>query len=113
MRRSQDYQKQCFRIVVRILDAFHFDLTAAHDCKELAEQKIQRSEEFSNNEEQETEKGKQEDSAVNEDNEAEEDLAAVLEEAESSNEGNYERAAVLNLIYYFFDILMASFSVKV
>lgn len=29
MRSSHDYQKQCVRIVVRILDAFHFDLTMA------------------------------------------------------------------------------------
>ena len=31
MRLSHDYQKQCVRIVVRILDAFHFDLSLAQD----------------------------------------------------------------------------------
>ncbi|XP_061393934.1 small subunit processome component 20 homolog, partial [Musca vetustissima] len=37
MRSSHDYQKQCVRIVVRILDAFHFDLTLSQSDAETME----------------------------------------------------------------------------
>ncbi|XP_073844467.1 small subunit processome component 20 homolog [Musca autumnalis] len=37
MRSSHDYQKQCVRIVVRILDAFHFDLTLSQSDTETIE----------------------------------------------------------------------------
>ncbi|XP_058979679.1 small subunit processome component 20 homolog [Musca domestica] len=37
MRSSHDYQKQCVRIVVRILDAFHFDLTLSQNDAETIE----------------------------------------------------------------------------
>ncbi|XP_065367264.1 small subunit processome component 20 homolog [Calliphora vicina] len=37
MRYQNDYQKQCVRIVVRILDAFHYDLSLAQNDKQTLE----------------------------------------------------------------------------
>ncbi|XP_067627368.1 small subunit processome component 20 homolog [Eurosta solidaginis] len=112
LRSAQEYQRQCVRIVVRILDAFHFDLTQAHsDPQELQQLKISLSkdDELTENEEQLV-KGKKEaegdkdskakDDEENENDDEDEDTALASElattDAETISDSAVSSESILN-----------------
>ncbi|KAH8321513.1 hypothetical protein KR074_007240 [Drosophila pseudoananassae] len=92
LRHAQGQQKQCVRLVVRILDAFHFDLTQAQtDLTALAKLKQKLTEEVK--EKEEAEDSKEAKDAKDEDDEDAEEKA-IKSEADQSDFIDFEEEEV-------------------